>query len=113
MQADKSARECRGTPAPRGVPVELDLCNGDRRQVRGLERRVEAGEFTTLHCRPLRFDFLELAVEPVDACNLIVRWPGLDRSDGPIDVVGILAQALLARNRSALLGGDDLLAQRI
>jgi hypothetical protein len=72
-----------------------------RRQVAGGERVETAG------------DVGQLAIEDADAGQLVGgrrAFIGIDRA---IELVGEFAQAFLAGDRAAFLGGDDLLAQSV
>ena len=53
--------------------------------------------------------FRQLAAEHVDAVQLVSRRRALPLHERAVEQIGMLADALFARDRAALLGCDDLL----
>src|ERR1700733_7535983 len=79
----------------------------------GLERRVEWRQILGGERGELRADRAELCGESGDIVQLVARRRPVPGGNRTVELVGVLAQALLPGNRAALGGGDDLLANRV
>src|SRR6202034_4551586 len=58
-------------------------------------------------------NLIELAAQRDDVIELVARRRAIPGGDGAVELIGVLAQPLLAGDRAAFGGRDDLLAQRI